>query len=80
LRRRLLTDLDGVSAEYGLDLKGKEGARALAEVADTPKISDNASRIVNAGAHPLQALMTLHAVHGELKKLRGELSPAAKSQ
>jgi aromatic ring-opening dioxygenase catalytic subunit (LigB family) len=80
LRRRLLTDLDGVAADYGLDSKGKEGARALAEVADTPKISDNASRIVNAGAHPLQALMTLHAVHGELKKLRGELLPAAKTQ
>ena len=80
LRRRLLTDLDGVAADYGLDSKGKEGARALAEVADTPRISDNASRIVNAGAHPLQALMTLHAVHGELKKLRGELSPGAKSQ
>jgi aromatic ring-opening dioxygenase catalytic subunit (LigB family) len=80
LRRRLLTDLDGVAADYGLDSKGKEGARALAEVADTPKISDNASRIVNAGAHPLQALMTLHAVHGELKKLRSELPPAAKTQ
>jgi aromatic ring-opening dioxygenase catalytic subunit (LigB family) len=80
LRRRLLTDLDGVAADYGLDSKGKEGARALAEVADTPKISDNAGRIVNAGAHPLQALMTLHAVHGELKKLRSELSPAAKNQ
>jgi hypothetical protein len=74
LRRRLLTDLDGVAAEYSLGSEGKEGARALAEVGETPKISDNASRIVNAGAHPLQALMTLHAVHGEMKKLRSELS------
>jgi aromatic ring-opening dioxygenase catalytic subunit (LigB family) len=74
LRRRLLTDLDGVAAEYGLGAEGKEGARALAEVGETPRISDNASRIVQAGAHPLQALMTLHAVHGEMKKLRGELS------
>ena len=74
LRRRLLTDLDGVSDEYMLGSEGKEGARALAEVGETPKISDNASRIVKAGAHPLQALMTLHAVHGEMKKLRTELS------
>jgi aromatic ring-opening dioxygenase catalytic subunit (LigB family) len=74
LRRRLLTDLDGVAAEYGLGAEAKEGARALAEVGETPRISDNASRIVQAGAHPLQALMTLHAVHGEMKKLRGELS------
>ena len=74
LRRRLLTDLDGVAADYGLGAEAKEGARALAEVGETPRISDNASRIVQAGAHPLQALMTLHAVHGEMKKLRGELS------
>jgi aromatic ring-opening dioxygenase catalytic subunit (LigB family) len=74
LRRRLLTDLDGVAAEYQLGPEAKEGARALAEVGETPRISDNASRIVNAGAHPLQALMTLHAVHGEMKKLRSEVS------
>src|SRR5262249_15844617 len=73
LRRRLLTDLDGVAAEYGLGPEGKDGVRALAEVGETPRISDNASRIVNAGAHPLQALMTLHAVHGEMKKLRAEI-------
>src|SRR5215469_13732919 len=75
LRRRLLTDLDGVAAQYSLGPKGKEGARALAEVGETPRLSDNASRIVNAGAHPLQALMTLHAVHGEMKKLRDQLPP-----
>lgn len=79
LRRRLLTDLDGVAVEYRLDLQGKEGARALAEVGETPRISDNASRIVRAGAHPLQALMTLHAVHGEMKRLRSELPSIGKA-
>ncbi|HKX29866.1 MAG TPA: hypothetical protein VJ302_19400 [Blastocatellia bacterium] len=74
LRRRLLTDLDGVAAEYGLEAAGKEAARAIAEVGQTPKISDNAGRIVEAGAHPLHALMSLHAVHGEMKRLRRELS------
>jgi 2,3-dihydroxyphenylpropionate 1,2-dioxygenase len=74
LRRRLLTDFDAVAAEYYLGSEAREGARALAEAGETPRISDNASRIVRAGAHPLQALMTLHAVHGEMKKLRGELS------
>ena len=74
LRRRLLTDLDGVIAEYKLGEDCFDAAQALAEVGTTPKISDNAGRIVAAGAHPLHALMTLHAVHGEMTRLRRELS------
>src|SRR5215467_4338855 len=58
LRRRLLTDFDTVAAEYSLGAEAKEGARALADAGQTPRISDNAGRIVDAGAHPLQALMT----------------------
>jgi aromatic ring-opening dioxygenase catalytic subunit (LigB family) len=74
LRRRLLTDLDGVTAEYQLRADCLDAARALAEVGTTAKISDNAGRIVAAGAHPLHALMTLHAVHGEMKRLQRELT------
>jgi protocatechuate 4,5-dioxygenase beta chain/2,3-dihydroxyphenylpropionate 1,2-dioxygenase len=76
LRRRLLTDLDGVTREYKLRADCLDAARALAEVGTTAKISDNAGRIVAAGAHPLHALMTLHAVHGEMKRLQRELSQA----
>jgi hypothetical protein len=36
------------------------------------KVSDNAAALVKAGAHPLQALMSLHAVHGEFRKLMQE--------
>jgi len=74
LRRRLLTDLDSVAAQYKLDPKGKEAARAIAEVGRAAKISENATRIVEAGAHPLHALMSLHAVHTEMKRLGNELS------
>jgi 2,3-dihydroxyphenylpropionate 1,2-dioxygenase len=74
LRRRLLTDLAGVMAEYQLREDCLDAARALAEVGTTAKISDNAGRIVAAGAHPLHALMTLHAVHGEMKRLQRELT------
>jgi aromatic ring-opening dioxygenase catalytic subunit (LigB family) len=74
LRRRLLTDFDGVITEYQLSTDCLDAARALAEVGTTPKISDNAGRIVAAGAHPLHALMTLHAVHGEMTRLRRELT------
>jgi 2,3-dihydroxyphenylpropionate 1,2-dioxygenase len=74
LRRRLLTDLDGVAAQYELTAEGKEAARAIAEVGRATKISENATRIVEAGAHPLHALMSLHAVHTEMKRLKNELS------
>ena len=72
LRRRLLTDLSNVAAEWGLSAEEQEGAKAIASVGSTAKISDNAAALVNAGAHPLQALMSLHAVHGEFKKLQQE--------
>ncbi|MBI1760742.1 MAG: hypothetical protein HYR56_04825 [Acidobacteria bacterium] len=74
LRRRLLTDLDSVTQEYQLPAACFDAARALAEVGATAKISDNAGRLVAAGAHPLHALMTLHAVHGEMKRLQRELT------
>lgn len=74
LRRRLVTDFDGVIAEYELGAELLDAVRALSEVGTTPKISDNAGRIVAAGAHPLHALMTLHAVHGEMTRLQRELN------
>lgn len=74
LRRRLMTDFDGVISQYQISEDCLDAARALAEVGTTAKISDNAGRIVAAGAHPLHALMTLHAVHGEMKRLQRELT------
>lgn len=74
LRRRLLEDFDGVAAEWELGEAETEGARAIASVGSAVKISDHAAALVAAGAHPLQALMSLHAVHGEFKKLQQELS------
>jgi 2,3-dihydroxyphenylpropionate 1,2-dioxygenase len=72
LRRRLLDDLDGVAAEWKLNDAEKEGARAIASVGGATKISDHAAVLVEAGAHPLQALMSLHAVHEEFRKLHQE--------
>ena len=69
LRRRLLNELDRVADEWQLSDEEREGARAIASVGQTAKISDNAAVLVKAGAHPLQALMSLHALHGEFKKM-----------
>jgi aromatic ring-opening dioxygenase catalytic subunit (LigB family) len=74
LRRRLLTEFDAVVSQYELTGEAIDAARAIAEVGATAKVSDNAGRIVKAGAHPLHALMSLHAVHGEMKRLQRELS------
>jgi hypothetical protein len=72
LQRRMLTDLDGVAAEWGLNEQELEGARAIASVGRSVKVSDNAAVLVKAGVHPLQALMCLHAVHGEFRKRENE--------
>jgi hypothetical protein len=74
LRRRLLIDLDGVATEWNLSPEEKEGALAIATVGRAVKISDHAAVLVKAGAHPLQALMSLHAVHGEFSKLQQEIA------
>lgn len=72
LRRRLLDDLETVAAEWGLSAAEIDGARAIASVGQAQKISDNAAALIAAGAHPLQALMSLHAVHGEFRRLQRE--------
>lgn len=72
LRRRLLYDLEGVAAQWGLNAEEKAAAQAIASVGSTERVSDNAAVLVKAGAHPLQALMSLHVVHGEFRRLRQE--------
>jgi len=68
LRRRILSDFDEVAAEWDLSAEEKDGARAICTVGNAVRISDHAEPLVKAGAHPLQALMSLHAVFGETKK------------
>jgi aromatic ring-opening dioxygenase catalytic subunit (LigB family) len=76
MRLRLLDDLDGVATEFGLNALEKEGARVIPMAGTVQKVSDLAEPLVRAGAHPLQALMSLHAVAGEYRKL---LQAAAKT-
>jgi len=73
MRRRLLTDLDSVVAEFKFDAQEREALRAMIRVGELKKISDSVDPLVKMGAHPLQALMSLHVLHGEKKKLaKGE--------
>jgi 2,3-dihydroxyphenylpropionate 1,2-dioxygenase len=72
LRRRMLNDLDAVAEEWSLTEQEKEAVKAIASVGSSTRVSDNAAVLIAAGAHPLQALMSLHAVHGEFRKLQRE--------
>src|SRR5262249_50085097 len=72
MRIRLLHNFDEVVAEWGLNERETEAARAIATVGQAKKVSDHAAVLVAAGAHPLQALMTLHGVNVEFRKLQRE--------
>ncbi len=63
-----MTDLDSVAGEYGLTAEEKDGARALIDVGKAEVVSDYCEPLVKAGAHPLQALMSLHVIYGDHRK------------
>jgi 2,3-dihydroxyphenylpropionate 1,2-dioxygenase len=80
MRQRMLKDVDTVAAEYGLP---PEQATALHEVC---KLSHNGSAhpamdadpLVKVGAHPVGALMAIHVLQAEQRKMLR--SPAAKDR
>jgi hypothetical protein len=71
LRKRILGDLDAVSLEYGLNAAQREAARALIDVGRAKLVSACVPQLVAAGAHPMQALMSLHVINSLNHKLRG---------
>ena len=70
LRQRIITNLNEVAAQYGLDSAGRTGAQALIDVGNAKVVSDYATPLVDAGAHPLQALMSLHVIYSLSHKAR----------
>jgi hypothetical protein len=70
LRNRVIDNLDDVAAQYSLDATGKKGAQALIDVGNATIVSDYAAPLVAAGAHPLQALMSLHVIFSTTHKPR----------
>ncbi|OFW22695.1 MAG: hypothetical protein A3H97_06615 [Acidobacteria bacterium RIFCSPLOWO2_02_FULL_65_29] len=63
LRQRIMSNVDEVAEEYGLEGAQRHAARALVDVGNAKVISDYAKPLVDAGAHPLQALMSLHVIY-----------------
>jgi len=62
LRSRIINDFDAVCEQYELRGKQKEAAREMINVGQGGKVSDHVGPLAEAGAHPLQALMSLHVI------------------
>jgi aromatic ring-opening dioxygenase LigB subunit len=70
LRDRILDDFENVANEYGLQGHQRQAARAMIDVAKGPLVSDHVKPLADAGAHPLQALMSLHVIFSTTHKAR----------
>ena len=62
LRDRILENLDAVAREYELNPQQRIAAEELINVGKGGLVSEHVGPLVEAGAHPLQALMSLHVI------------------
>jgi len=62
LRDRIIKNLDAVSKEYELNAQQRKAAEELINVGKGGLVSEHVGPLVEAGAHPLQALMSLHVI------------------
>jgi aromatic ring-opening dioxygenase catalytic subunit (LigB family) len=62
LRDRVIKNLDAVATEYELTAKQRRAAEELITVGQGGLVSEHVGPLVDAGAHPLQALMSLHVI------------------
>ena len=62
LRDRVIANLDSVATEYDLNAQQRRAADELISVGKGGLVSEHVGPLVEAGAHPLQALMSLHVI------------------
>ena len=74
LRARVIGDLDAVATEYDLNAQQRRAAEELISVGKGGLVSEHVGPLVEAGAHPLQALMSLHVIFSMSHQAK---SPAA---
>ncbi len=77
LRNRIVNDLESVAKEYNLHGKQRTAAEEMVNVGKGGKVSDHVGPLVDAGAHPLQALMALHVIFST-SHARGQQAMAGK--
>jgi aromatic ring-opening dioxygenase catalytic subunit (LigB family) len=76
LRSRIINDFEAVADQYELKGKQREAAREMINVGQGGKVSDHVGPLAEAGAHPLQALMSLHVIFST-SHARGQAAMAA---
>jgi 2,3-dihydroxyphenylpropionate 1,2-dioxygenase len=62
LRERILTNFESVADEYDLHGEQRVAAEELINVGKGGLVSEHVKPLADAGAHPLQALMSLHVI------------------
>jgi hypothetical protein len=77
LRKRIIDDLDSVAKEYNLHGKQRTAAEEMVNVGKGGLVSEHVGPLVEAGAHPLQALMALHVIFST-SHARGQQAMASK--
>jgi hypothetical protein len=68
LRNRIVNDFENVANEYDLQGRQRTAARAMIDVGGGGLVSDHVAPLADAGAHPLQALMSLHVIFSTTHK------------
>jgi aromatic ring-opening dioxygenase catalytic subunit (LigB family) len=76
LRERVIADFDAVADEYDLHGEQRTAAQELINVGKGGLVSEHVGPLAEAGAHPLQALMSLHVIFSTTHK-RGREAAAA---
>jgi 2,3-dihydroxyphenylpropionate 1,2-dioxygenase len=71
LRVRLINDIPGVAAEYGLSLQDAKVLETLQDEDIEKFRNGKVHPLVEAGAHPLGMWMSVIVFHAELRRLRG---------
>jgi len=77
LRKRIIDDLDSVAKEYNLHGQQRTAAEEMVNVGKGGLVSEHVGPLVEAGAHPLQALMALHVIFST-SHARGQQAMASK--
>jgi 2,3-dihydroxyphenylpropionate 1,2-dioxygenase len=80
LRSRIIDDFEQVADEYDLHGPQRAAALELINVGKGGLVSEHVGPLAEAGAHPLQALMSLHVIFSTSHKRGQEAAAAARHQ
>ena len=79
LRKRILNDFEAVANEYDLHGAQRAAAKELINVGKGGLVSEHVGPLADAGAHPLQALMSLHVIFST-SHVRGQEAMAGETK